>query len=252
MDIKISFIIILILVISINIFLYINKMWIFKNPNIIKIDITKEGKCRTDLEECKCPIEYKKTDGSIVTETIPNYDIEKKFYKVRQDLMSYWSDWNECNAYGISQRRRIKGSTTQYDVYDHNGDIASQDKWNDDKYYKVNSCDLIPCMNYGLNEDNSYNVCKLHSEGTDDYNDDLEYNTKRCNPIITFQTTTDIQDACSDNQNNLIFNPITFDDEHELTHSSYNYNKNNNFRYGFLRGVGDHPVLIGYNQYLHN
>ena len=245
MDIKIYFIIILILVISINIFLYIKKMWIFKNPNIITIDITEEGKCRTDLEECKCPIEYKTTDGSIVNETIPNYDIEKKFYKVRQDLMSYWSDWNECNAYGIMQRKKIKGPDTQYDVYDHNGGMASPDKRDDDKYYKVNSCDLIPCMNYGLNEDKNYNVCKLHSEGTGELNYHLEYNTKRCNPIMTFQTTTDIQDACSDNHNNLIFNPISFDDVHELTHDGHNNSKNAHFRYGFLRGVNDHPVLIG-------
>lgn len=213
MDIKLLLIFLLIFSILILLFLYIKKMWIFRNPNLITFEYTQEGSCRTDLQECKCSLEVESSDGSKKEETLSNYNMENKYYKVKQDLMPYWSNWSECNAYGIKNRKRIYGPNNSFDIYNSDGEKTSTPK-SDMKNYVLHSCDLVPCENLGLNKTKDKNLCKIRSEGLDpqESNDDFNLNTNKCDPIITFQKSSDINSSCNNASQRLPFLQVNFDD----------------------------------------
>lgn len=255
MDIKIAIILILIIIFLILCFLYIKKKWVFKNENVIRFKATKENDCTTDLKRCTCPIQVETKDGIIEKKNVTSFDMEKDYYKVTQDLMPYWSGWGQCNAYGLKNRKRIFGNLNDFDVFDGVGNILHNKFTTQDntQYYKVDSCDLIPCENYGLDDDDK-NICRIRSEGRDgnSLDDDLRSNIKRCDPIMTFQTNTQISNACSD-ESQLPLNQV----DTNVNFSHYNRNivdtaASSNFKYGYFRydqdASGDsriNPVLIG-------
>jgi len=236
MDLKNILILILLLLFLIFIFLFINKIWIFKNKNIIKIKHIKEGDCKKDLEQCTCQIEVEKEDNTVEKKNVTSFNMEKDYYKVKQDLIPYWSNWNQCDAYGFKKRHRIIDTDeSKYDTFDHNGKISINDN-DSDKYYKLYSCDLIPCENYGLNDD-GINICKTFSEVENANN---LINVKRCNPIMTFQNNTDINNYCSDINNILPLHQV-WSDNISLYYNPKN-SKNENFNYGYYQ---EKEILIG-------
>jgi hypothetical protein len=211
MEPKIVIISILIIIFLIFLLLYLKKWWIFKNPNTVYFDYTDEGECRTDLQACKCPIKIKKSNGKYEDKLLSNYEIEKDYYKVQQDLMPFWSNFSECNAYGIKKRYRIKGGHNQYDVFDQYGNRKQASDNSNQQYYVVDTCDLIPCENYGLDDDDK-NICKIRSEGNNfgSNRDDYLVNIGSCDPIITFQDSSHINMACQYPTNRLPFNNVNF------------------------------------------
>ena len=256
MDIKISIIFILILIFLILGFLYYKKIWIFNN-GAIRLNSTDIYGCSTNLEQCSCQIEIEKPGGAIEEKKVSSFDLEKDYYKVKQDLMPYWSNWKQCNAYGLKSRDRIRGEASKYDVYDGRGNISVSTNRNNNAYYTVHSCDLIPCENFGLDQDGN-NICKVKSDGySANTNDDFASNTERCDPIMTFQNNSTIQRSCTDNASSLPLNQVDNTDSSHISDTSDIDNRRRNFRYGYFRteqgGSGlVNPVLIGYNSNLHN
>lgn len=245
MNIQNIIIIIFILIFIILITLYFQKKWIFEEetPEFDKLDFNVEGGCRTDLQSCKCPIEYQDLNGKVVNTKLSNYEIEKDFYKVRQDIMPYWSNWSECNSYGLTTRKRIKGDNqnSQFDVFDQSGFLSDNTKSNDPLHYKLYPCDIIPCENYGTEEygaEGERSICRTRSDGTNDSldNDDYKYNILRCNPIISFTDTDTIKNSCRNQNDQIPFNSVNFD-------QSLSVPAKENFNYGFNNR--EHPVLIG-------
>ena len=206
-------------------------MWIFKNKNIVTIKYTREGECRTDLQECKCAIEVEQEDKTIKEEVLSNYDMENKYYKIKQDLMPYWSNWSECNAYGIKNRKRMYGPRMAFDVFDIDGTRKGSSDLGDLKNYRLYSCDLVPCENSGLNE-NDQNECRLRSDGldtSDEGDNPTNINTNSCDPIITFQTTTDIVESCVNDAIRLPFLNVDFSFDQDISvdkGGTINYNRN--------------------------
>lgn len=255
MDPKIGIIVILFLTLLIFGLLFYKKMWIFNYNNIIKFKTpTKEGGCSTDLKTCTCPIEVEYEDGKIEKKVVNSFDMEKDYYKVKQDIMPYWSNWGECSPYGIKNRNRIYGDTNKFDMFGVNGLKDLKTKSSDKNYYKVHSCDLIPCENYG--SERNTNICRIRSEGElPSDSDDLKNNTARCDPIMTFQDNSAISNSCRGGDQIPL---LTIDTN---TNNQLNFNENGfgddykeNFKFGYFRqrntGVKD-PVLIGINNQLH-
>lgn len=251
MDPKLILIIILIIIFLILILLYVKKMWIFKLPDAIEIDLTNEGECRTDLQECTCPIQVKKKNGFVENKILSNYKMEKDYYKVRQDLMPMWSNFTECNSYGIKKRHRIKGPNNSFEMFDEFGNKQLPSTVSQVDKYKVYSCDLIPCENYGLNKDNK-SICRIRSDGEnlDEYitDDDFNINTASCDPIITFQSSNNISQSCVNDSARLPFLNVDFDLDSDIlkpnrVNSIGNYNS---FR--SINGVRQ-PVSIGGNYF---
>lgn len=249
MDPKLILIATLIIIFLILILLYVKKMWIFKLPDAIKIDLTKEGQCRTDLQECTCPIEIEKKNGTVENKIISNYKMEKDYYKVKQDLMPMWSNFSECNSYGIKKRYRIKGEYNKFDMFDQFGNKELPSTKDDADKYKVYSCDLIPCENYGLDDDNK-SICRIRSDGKNfdeiDTDDDFYINTASCDPIVTFQSSNNISQSCVNGSSRLPFLNVDFDLESDIlkgqvTNSIGNYNS--------FREINNvkQPVSIGGN-----
>jgi hypothetical protein len=236
MDFKIFLILFLIIFIGITCFLYVKKIWIFENK--YTVDVTSKG-CpdgssgSNDLDRCMCPIK-EEVNGNIQHKNISNYELENKHFKVRQDLMPYWSDFGECSAYGIKNRKRVEGSSNDRDFYDSNSkliiDRTGIDS-NNTSYYEVNSCDLIPCEHYGFNNEDE-NICRNRSLET-------QNNYLKCNPIITFSELSDINNACSSDNRSL---PL-----HNVDYQFDNSNVRNltGLNYSNVRGSNAIPVLIG-------
>ena len=205
MDAKFIFIIILIFILLLLVFLYLDKKWIFKpkKKKVIVIKPTdKEGVCNIEnITQCKCPVTYTNLENKKTTEDLNDYQIQKKFYNIRQDLMPYYSNWSDCDGYQLKKRLRIHDDT-QFDLYDENNNIIEQNDvtLKDDKNYKLYSCDLIPCQNYGLNKEDK-NICRIKSDGYDIDADNkfLNTNFEKCITNINFSSSSEINKGCLNN-----------------------------------------------------
>ena len=166
------------------------------------IDITvnsKNSKCDISItDSCKCKINY--SDKSDITnnysEDLNAYNLEKKYYKVKQDLVPYWkhTSWELKETLplnnpplNIIEEDRIYQLNKNF-YFNENNETVTRDVYDKGKIpsYRVNACDLIPCKNLGYknknnpewNKNNNPLLCELKNKAFNSR--DIEFsNTKK-------------------------------------------------------------------------
>ena len=159
------------------IFYFLNKNNIIKIPGFSKntIDITvnsKNSKCDISItDNCKCKINYtdESKSSNNYSEDLNSYNLEKKYYKIKQDLVPYWkfSNWMkkthipEYNEHVLIENRIYQPEQNIY--FDENNKRVEKKIYTEGKIpsYKVNVCDLVPCKNLGYKYTNNPRWNKL-------------------------------------------------------------------------------------------
>jgi hypothetical protein len=164
-------IIIVIILILIIVIYFLNKRNIIRLPfsgkNTIEINANansdKPSKCDISImDNCKCNVKYsdKLKPLNNYSVDLNSYDLEKEFYKVKQDLVPYWKPYNQCTHESgtplyIKTSNRITDSKNFY--YDENNKTITKTEYDSGNIpsYQVNACDIIPCKNLGYIQKNN-------------------------------------------------------------------------------------------------
>ena len=130
--------------------------------------------CNIDItDNCSCTvIDELSEDETTKSKPLNSYEIEKNYYKIKQDLIPLWSDWGTCELLNSTVYTKTRFNLTN-------------------TYNEDNTCDMIKCKNLGaLKTENKFNikcdnneeVCELKKRGNNKSVIKYDINTQTCIP----------------------------------------------------------------------